>query len=137
LAGLKHLNCLDYVLALGELPADGERQGLLLDESGHMIEVTSANLFLVQGGRLRTPLLHRCGVAGTMRRWIIETLAAKLKLEVDEQDLPLQVLKGADEVFICNSVFGVMPVYRLAECRWRRGAVTSAVQEQVMKLFYA
>ena len=137
LAGLKHLNCLDYVLAFGELAAGSGRQGLLLDESGHLVEVTSANLFLVQDGCLRTPLLHRCGVAGTMRRWIMETLAPRLKLTVEEQDLPLQALKGAEEIFICNSVFGVMPVRRMADCRWPRGTVTRAVQEQVMKLFDA
>ncbi len=137
LAGLKHLNCLDYVMARSELSANPEREGLLLDQDGNLVEVCSANLFLVAGGHLLTPLLHRCGVAGTMRRWIIETVAARLKLSVREQELPLQALYDAREAFICNSVMGVVPVRCLERHSWPRGAITAAIQDQVMALFNA
>jgi 4-amino-4-deoxychorismate lyase len=136
LAGLKHLNCLEYVLASRELPVKGQLQGLLLDQDDLLIETTSANIFLVHGGQLSTPLLHRCGVAGTMRRWIIETLAARMTLHVAQRELPLSALYEAEEVFICNSVFGVMPISCLAQHNWDRGAITGAIQEQVMKLFH-
>lgn len=137
LAGLKHLNCLDYVIARGELSANPEREGLLLDQDGNLVEVCSANLFLVDAGHLLTPLLHRCGVAGTMRRWIMETVAARLKLVVREQQLPLQSLYDAQEVFICNSVMGVVPVRCLEQHSWRRGPITAAIQDQLMALFNA
>lgn len=137
LAGLKHLNCLEYVLARSELSASKAWDGLLLDQRGCLIETTSANLFLVTAGRLFTPALGRCGVAGTMRHWIIETLAAKLKLDVEQADLPLRALHDADEAFVCNSVFGVFPVRRLAQQNWPRGAITAALQQQVAKLYHA
>lgn len=137
LAGLKHLNCLDYVLAGLELPGEAGVQGLLLDQEGMLIEALSSNLFLVVQGNLYTPLLHRCGIAGTMRRWIMETVAPELEVTLLEKDLPLETLYEADEVFICNSVFGVVPVAGVGDRRWQRGPVTAAVQRRVMMLFDA
>ncbi len=137
LAGLKHLNCLDYVMASLELQGRPNCEGLLLDEGRLLVEAISANLFLVSGGELLTPSLHRCGVAGTMRRWIIEVAALALGLRVAERDLPLDSFKQANEVFICNSVRGVIPVSRVQERQWHRGSVTTAIQTEVMALFNA
>lgn len=128
LAGLKHLNCLEYVLARLELREGGEADGLLLDGDGLVIEATSANLFLVVGGKLITPALHRCGIMGTVRRWIIEAQAAELRVPVVEADLAPAALEGADEVFLCNSVIGICPVSRIDRWRWRPGPVTAALR---------
>ncbi len=135
LAGLKHLNCLDYVMASLELQGQSNCEGLLLDEDGLLIEAISANLFLVSRGELLTPSLHRCGVAGTMRRWVIEVAALELGLDVAERDLPLDSFKQADEMFICNSVRGVIPVSRVQERQWHRGSVTTAIQTEAVTLF--
>jgi 4-amino-4-deoxychorismate lyase len=137
LAGLKHLNCLDYVMASLELQGQPNCEGLLLDQGGLLVEAISANVFLVSGGELLTPSLHRCGVAGTMRRWVIEVAALEVGLSVAERDLPLDSFEQADEVFICNSVRGVTPVSRVQGRQWRRGSVTAAIQTEVMTLFNA
>lgn len=137
LAGLKHLNCLDYVMASAELQGMADCDGLLLDADGRMVEAITANLFLLVNGELQTPRLHRCGVAGTMRRWIMECTAMQLGIAVAERDLPLQALDAAGEVFICNSVRGVIPVRRVGRRSWQPGAVTAAIQQQVATLFNA
>src|SRR5690625_983137 len=68
LAGIKHLNRLEQVLARQELGARTDREGLLLDPEGMVVEATSSNLFCISDGRLITPDLTRAGVAGVARR---------------------------------------------------------------------
>src|SRR5574340_1607355 len=72
LAGVKHLNRLENVLAAAELHDAQQHdsqlaEGLLLDAEGHLIKGIRSNLFLVSQGRLVTPDLVRCGVAGIQR----------------------------------------------------------------------
>ncbi len=137
LAGLKHLNCLDYVMASLELRGLPDCEGLLLDQDGLLIEAISANLFMVSRGQLLTPALNRCGVAGTMRRWIMEVVAPQLGLVVAERDLSPDSLDQCEEIFICNSVRGVLPVSRVQGWQSRRGEVTAAIQNRSAMLFDA
>jgi 4-amino-4-deoxychorismate lyase len=138
LAGLKHLNRLEYVLAAQELPEDPAMQGLLLDPHGKLLECLHHNLFMVVDGRLKTPRLQDAGVHGVMRRLLMERLAPQLGLDVFAEDLELTDLNGADEVFICNAVRGIWPVIGCAERQWTLpGAVTERLQICVDQLFEA
>lgn len=138
IAGLKHLGNIEYVMAAAEVPRESPiQQGLLLDPEDNLVESISANLFLLINGCLYTPNLKRCGVAGTMRQWILETILRQLSLPSVVEDLPLSRLGKATEVFICNSVFGVVAVNRIGDRSWPPGPVTSAIQAEVMKLFDA
>jgi len=112
LAGLKHLNRLDYVLARSEW-ANEYPEGLLLDRQGHVIEGTLSNLFAWVDDQLCTPALEVAGVAGVMRRFIMDTLAPQLGISVVERSLTMEDLARARELFMCNSVFGIWPVIRL------------------------
>lgn len=132
LAGIKHLNRLEYVLAAREVSGTPGVQGLLLDETGHILETLHHNLFVVVGGELVTPSLNRAGVKGVMRDLIIEIVAPQLGLAVSETDWPLDFLHQADEVFICNSLRGVWPVRQVSELTWKTpGAITQAIQQTV------
>jgi 4-amino-4-deoxychorismate lyase len=110
LAGIKHLNRLEQVMAASELRSDWADEGLMLDNSGSVIEGTSSNIFIVRNGILETPRLDYCGVAGVMRTAIMQKLAQDISLPVQETRLTLTPVLAADAVFICNSVFGVWPV---------------------------
>jgi 4-amino-4-deoxychorismate lyase len=78
-----------------------------------VIEACSRNLFAVQKGNLLTPALHRAGVAGILRRRILDTHAKRLGLVVQEKPVDLNLLLNADEIFLTNSVTGVWPVSQL------------------------
>lgn len=134
LAGIKHLNCLEYVLARHELVDTGYNDGVLRDEQGRLIETTCANIFVAQGGVLLTPALGRCGIAGTMRDWIMQCALVRARGGVREVELLEPDLASVDEIFVCNSVFGVMPVSRLGQYHWPPGPLTRAVQRQAWKL---
>lgn len=112
LAGIKHVNRLEHILARAEW-RDEFAEGLLLDTDDHVIEATVSNLFMVKEGELLTPDLSTSGVAGVMRRVIIDILAVQLNLPVKIVHLKINNLLEADEIFLSNSVFGIWPVNRV------------------------
>lgn len=123
LAGLKHLNRLEQVLARAEWDDPAIAEGLLCDADGLAISATSANLFAVIGGRLATPLLDRCGVAGVARAEILEA-----RPQVQVRPIPLAELREADELFLSSSVRGILPVRELDGRAFAVGPVTRALQ---------
>lgn len=127
LAGIKHLNRLEQVLAAGEARRAGVDEGLVLDASGRLTGVVAGNLFLVRGGELCTPVLVDCGIAGTRRRLILERWAPALGLNVRELPLVLHDLEDAQEVFYSNSLFTVRPVARLEDHHWSEFTVCEAL----------
>lgn len=133
LAGLKHLNRLEQVLARAEWQDADCAEGLMRDCTGRVIEGVYSNLFLVIGGRLLTAELSRCGVAGVMRAEILHQ-AKCLGLAIESRDISLDELLAADEVFLCNSLYGIWPVRALQERYWPVGPLTRKLQAIVRDL---
>ena len=133
LAGMKHLNRLEQVLARAEWSDSAIAEGLMLDTRDRLIEGTMSNVFLVQAGRVITPRVHRCGVAGVMREIILNQLAAHC-VAVVEADVTLDDIYRADEVFLSNSIVGILPVRKI-ECILKAvGDVTIAFQTALAHL---
>lgn len=120
LAGIKHLNRLENVLARMEWRDPAIADGLLLDTAGYVIEGTMSNIFVRHGSQLTTPDLRECGVAGVTRERILES-APQLGLACTVASFDLDHLLGAEEVVICNSLIGVWQVRQLDEQRWPGG----------------
>ena len=103
----------------------------MLDNLGHIIEGTMSNLFVVVDGCLHTPDLSRAGVDGVMRQWILAS-ASSMGLVAQVMDLTTHSLSQASEVFLCNSVKGVIPVARLEgmDTTWSApGEVTTRIHK--------
>ena len=109
LAGLKHLNRLEQVLARSEWIDPEPAEGLMLDAQGLVIEGTMSNVFFVKNDTLCTPVLTQCGVAGIMRELVLE-LAEKLAINTYINDFTPADIFQADEVFLTNSLIGIWPV---------------------------
>ena len=133
LAGLKHLNRLEQVLARAEWQDADHAEGLMLDMSGRVIEGVFSNLFLVDNGQLLTADLSRCGVAGVMRAELLARAEA-LGLVTTVTDISLAQLQRADEVFVCNSVYGIWPVLGCGPMSWSAGPLTRKLQGIVRAL---
>jgi 4-amino-4-deoxychorismate lyase len=118
LAGIKHLNRLENVMARMEWTDDSIADGLLLDGQGRAIECTMSNIFARFGESLVTPDLSLCGVAGITRERIMEG-APQLGLTARVADLPLAELTKADEIITCNSLYGAWQVIELNGQRWK------------------
>ncbi|UPG93093.1 aminodeoxychorismate lyase [Luteibacter aegosomatissinici] len=122
LAGLKHLNRLEQVLARAEWSDPAVAEGLLCDMEGHLVCATAANLFAVLDGELTTPPVDRCGVAGVARAEILSSTPVTVS-----RMSPAQVL-GADEVFLTSAVRGILPVRAFGVRTWQPGPITRALQ---------
>ncbi|MCC5958886.1 MAG: aminodeoxychorismate lyase [Ectothiorhodospiraceae bacterium] len=127
LAGIKHCNRLEYVLARREWEQDHMPEGLLLDAGGRVVEGTVTNMFAVRDGCLYTPALTRCGVQGVMRETVL-TACNGLGLPVDIGDYSLEFWLAADELFVTNSLIGIWPVRELSGRAFAVGPVTRRLQ---------
>ena len=127
LAGLKHLNRLEQVMACSEWDDPGIGEGLMLSTDGRLISATAANVFMVEAGRLVTPAIRDCGVAGIMRQ-VVLAAAADSGLPAAVEDVHPDRLAAADEVFVTNAVVGIRPVMELTGMRrWTTGEVTRSL----------
>lgn len=113
LAGLKHLNRLEQVLARAEWAEPGIDEGLMLDTNGQLGCATAANVFALCHGRWLTPPVHQRGVAGVARAWVLAHEPAAAESELS----PAQV-ESAEALFLCNAVRGILPVGRLGSIAW-------------------
>jgi len=128
LAGIKSLNRLEQVLARAEWSDPAVFEGLTLDTAGRLICGTMSNVFIVKESVVVTPAITRCGVSGVMRRHLIGLLQSKQGIECEVRDVAGEELATADEVFITNSQFGVLPVRACMPSRWQLGPMTRLAQ---------
>ncbi len=124
LAGIKHLNRLEQVLARAEWNDAEIFEGLMCDTDGHLICATAANIFCVCEGRVITPDLSRCGIAGVARAALLDHFG-----DVEIRDLLPEELMHANEIFLCNSVRGILPVNCVADKSYAVGSVTRELQK--------
>jgi 4-amino-4-deoxychorismate lyase len=127
LAGIKHLNRLEQVMARAEWNDSSIQEGLMLDVHDHVIEGTMTNLFYVKDSNLYTPVLAQSGVAGIMRG-IIMTISVGHGFSVVEHVFTEAELLSADEVFVCNSIIGIWPVNQIENTHFSVGPVTENIQ---------
>ena len=118
MAGIKHLNRLENVLARMEWQDPDIFDGVLLDQQEFVIEGTMSNILLRFGSRLLTPDLRNCGVAGVTRDRILQ-LAPSLGMQAGVADISLDQMMQADEIIICNSLFGAWQVTRFNGKIWQ------------------
>jgi 4-amino-4-deoxychorismate lyase len=128
LAGVKHLNRLENVLAAAEWDDPDIAEGLLFDTSGELIEGTRSNVFLLRGGALFTPDLASCGVAGVQRERVLDW--------AQQQGVPCHISKltmadvlAADEIFLVNSVIGLWPVREMPGFKREQHPISLRIQD--------
>lgn len=107
LAGIKHLNRLEQVLARMECTDVGADEGLMLDTSGAVISATAGNLLIRRSGRWLTPPLDRCGVAGVARRWLMQSFG------IVESTMSIADVDAADCLVVSNAIHGPRQVLEL------------------------
>lgn len=123
LAGIKHLNRLEQVLARAEWSDPAIADGLLCDHDGSVISTTMANVFALIDGELCTPALNHCGVAGVARA---EVLAVFPQTRIGT--ISLNALRRAEEIFLSSSVRGIVPVQSLDDRVYAPGATARTLQ---------
>jgi len=124
LAGIKHCNRIEQILARSSLKRD---EAIMLDENQNIISVTQGNIYFIFGQSLVTPKLDRCGVIGSRRSLILE-LAESIELNVEEGNVSMNDAKKADEAFISNSIMGIQSVNSIEEYQLTKRLVTKQIK---------
>jgi len=127
LAGIKHLNRLEQILARAEWTDPAIQEGIMLDINGHVIEGTMTNLFYVKNHTLYTSVLTFSGVAGIIRG-ILMAISSGQGISAMEHIFTQDELLSADEVFVCNSIVGIWPVRQIAKTCFPVGEITRQLQ---------
>lgn len=130
LAGIKHLNRLENVLARMEWSEPELADGIMLDVEGNVIECTAANIFARFDDVLVTPKLDLCGVAGITRAQILSR-AATLNLKTKIEDIDLKKLLSADEIILSNSLYGAWQVKSIADTKWLPQSLAENIREAI------
>lgn len=128
LAGIKHLNRLENVLAAAEWDDAEIGEGLLLDADNNVIEGTRSNLFLLQQGQLITPELSRCGVAGVQRERVM-AWATQHRVPLQVRDVALDEVLKADELFLVNSIVGLWSIREFEQRRWTAFQLATRIRQ--------
>jgi 4-amino-4-deoxychorismate lyase len=128
LAGIKHLNRLEQILARSEWDDDSIAEGIVLDQMNNVIEGTMSNLFYVTNKSLNTPDLSYSGVEGIIRNKIIE-IAPSIDIDINIKKTSLEELKNADEIFMCNSIIGLWPVKAINEIAYEQGEIAVKIKQ--------
>ena len=115
-AGVKASNYLANLLAVHAAKQQGAHEAIITGRGGEVLEGASSNVFVVTGGRLRTPRPEAGILDGITRRTVLEA-ARRVGLPVDEEALFPADLYAADEVFITSSIREVVPVVQVDDRR--------------------
>ncbi len=124
IAGMKHGNRLEQVLAARDCAHRQADEALLEDAQGRLIEAIASNLVMVIDGQALTPSTGSAGVSGVGLAWLRDQEA----VNVATAELHRRDLARADEVMVINSVAGIRPVTAVDEHRFAIGATCRAWQ---------
>ncbi|MEN9659876.1 MAG: hypothetical protein RL571_3341 [Pseudomonadota bacterium] len=114
LAGVKHLNRLENVLARREWQDPSIFEGLMLDRDGWVIEGVMSNVLVLCDTHLFTPKLDQSGVNGVMCEVAFDA-ALQHGFAVEKRALTLDDVKKADAVWLTNSLVGLLPVANICD----------------------
>jgi len=106
---IKSNNLLNNALAMQEALRHGADEALMLNQSGHVVECSQSNFFIVKGGRLRTAPIEAGLLPGITRDFVIG-LARDIGVGVDQTDYSPADVEAADEAFITGTTREVTPV---------------------------
>ncbi len=128
LAGVKHLNRLENVLARMEWTDPTIADGIMLDLQNNVIECTAANIFARFNDTLITPNLSECGIAGITRQRIIDH-AHLWSLKIKIEHITLEQLLLADEVIVSSSLYIAWQVKQILHKNWQPSPLANEIRK--------
>lgn len=126
-------NYLNSALAAAEARRHGYDEAILLDSAGNVSEASGENIFVVSGGRLRTPPSSSSALEGITRDTVI-ALAGEAHMPVSVETVPRSALYSADEVFLTGTATGIVPVLSVDGVELGKGGATSEIARRYAEL---
>ena len=126
LSNLKSSNSLIYILASIYACENNFDNAILLNSSGFIIEATNANIFIVNNEKVYTPPLNDGCVSGIMRNWIFD------QIDIIEESILLDEALEADEIFITNTIDGLIPVKKILKTNFSSFNIVNFLQKKLI-----
>lgn len=121
---IKSINYLENIIEREEAIKDGYDEVLFLNEKGFVAEGSISNIFLIKGNKIYTPKVE-CGLLpGVVRNFIIN------EFNVIEKEILLDDLLNADEVFVTNSLLGIMGISKIEDKSFSENKITISIREK-------
>ncbi|HTX40509.1 MAG TPA: branched-chain amino acid transaminase [Acidobacteriaceae bacterium] len=121
-------------LASDDARRSGFDEAILLNESGHVAEGATCNIFMVRKGALITPPVTENVLEGITRDSVIELAQRELGLSTVERPIDRSELYLCDELFLTGTAVGVAPVVRVDHHPVREGSI-GAITRDVRRLY--
>ena len=123
----KTLNYGDNILEKRKSKKMGYDEPIFLNSKNQVTEGATSNIFVVVGDKIYTPKLS-CGLLnGIVRQYIISNY------DVIESEIDLEFLNNADEIFLTNSLFGIMPVNNLEKKVFKSQEISKNILQNYKK----
>ena len=126
LSKIKHINRLEQIIARSEWQSRNIAESMMLDMNNNVIEGTMSNIFGIKKNIFYTPIIENSGVERIMRRVILKLLKKNKKKYIIKKITLKEVLKF-DEVFVCNSIFGIWSVIKISKKKFSFGKKTKEI----------
>ena len=117
---------MEQIIARSEWQSKTISESIMLDSNENVIEGTMSNIFGVKKNIFYTPIIKFAGVEGVMRKVILKLLEKNKKKFVIKK-IKLKELLKYEEIFICNSVFGIWPVKQILKKKFFFGKNTKEI----------
>ena len=122
-------------LASDDAKRSGFDEAILLNESGHVAEGATCNIFMVRKGHLITPPVTENLLEGITRDSVMELARRELGIPVVERAIDRSELYICDELFLTGTAVGIAPVTRV-DHRPVKDAAIGAVSSQLRLLYF-
>jgi branched-chain amino acid aminotransferase len=132
---IKSANYLSQILARKQADDRQSVEGVMINERGEVCDGTISNIFLVENGQLSTPAVNGYVLAGVTRQVVLE-LAGKAGVPTLERAVSPDEMVKADEVFLTNTGWEILPVTRVdgeTVGSGRPGLLTRKLQQEFRK----
>lgn len=113
----KTLNYLENLIELNNIKNRGYNEIIFLNTKGYVAECATSNIFIIKNEKIYTSKKESGLLNGIIREKIINYLKNTGK-EIYEESIDKKFLLNADEVFITNSVMGIMPVSKINDLKY-------------------
>ncbi len=111
------------VLSTDEAHESGFDEAILLNDSGHVAEGSTCNIFMVRNGTLITPPVYDNVLEGITRDSVMQLARNELNLAIVERSVDRSELFVCDELFFTGTAVGVAPVVRVNHRAVKDGTV--------------
>jgi branched-chain amino acid aminotransferase len=127
-ANVKSLDYGRYYQAYHAARDKGFNEALLINPKGFVFEASRSNVFYFKKGTLHTPSLALGCLNGLTRQLVIDCSRA-MRIPVKQSKPQLNDILDSDEVFLTNSLIGVMPITRIDVKRIHSGRIGDATYQ--------